>query len=153
MSKDLREIGRIRIEETKELVVSENRRLIVITEYIYTEKYKGFTSKTISLSKENIELFIKESRRVLSGELILTIIPWGISPQNELFIQRVKREKDDFKAKRIDFRQYVNSDNYKGYTKKGLRIPDNVAKKLNIFLEKEIVSSLPPKELYNRSKN
>lgn len=136
MSKDLREIGRIKIDDTKEFCIGENSALIVISEYIDSPSYKGFTNKTISLDKENLELFVRETRRVLSGELEITIMSWGKDSKNELIIQKIKKKEDDFKAQKYDLRQYVNSTAFNGYTKKGIRTTAPPLKNLISFLQR-----------------
>jgi hypothetical protein len=136
MSKDLREIGRIKIDDTKEFCIGENSALIVISEYIDSPSYKGFTNKTISLDKENLELFVRETRRVLSGELEITIMSWGKDSKNELIIKKIKKKEADFKAQKYDLRQYVNSTAFNGYTKKGIRTTAPPLKNLISFLQR-----------------
>ncbi len=136
MSKDLREIGRIKIDDTKEFCIGENNALIVISEYINSTSYKGFTAKTISLDKANLELFICETKRVLSGELEISIMSWGKDSKNDLIIQKIKKKEGDFQAQKYDLRQYVNSNVYNGYTKKGIRTTATPLKNLVNFLQR-----------------
>lgn len=147
MTKDLVELGRIRIDETKELVISEGSELIIISQYVETDSYKGFTKKSISIDKQNIESFIKQANRVIKKELEINIFPWGTSKKHDLIIQKVKKEKEDFKADKFDLRLYVNNLDYKGYTKKGLRLTRSVTKQLLSFLQKHIDTE----KLYPRS--
>jgi len=136
VERDLRELGRIKIDEKRQLVISECSQKIVISEYIDTQSYEGFTSHVVAISKDNIELFINETNRVLHKELQINILKWGTSKKHDLIIKKVEKEKDNFTADKYDFRLYVNGDNYKGYTKKGLRLTRSITKQLIIFLEK-----------------
>ena len=138
MYKDLTEIGRIKIDDSKDLVVSRAPDKIVVSQYISTQSYRGFTGKTVTISSDNIDSFVKETQRVLSKEFEINILPWGVSRKHELIIKKVPKKEEDFKADKYDFRLYVNNQDYKGYTKKGLRLTRSEVKKLLSFLEKYI---------------
>ncbi len=131
---NLREIGKIDVSKYSSLIIAEDNDVVLVSEYIKSNPYTGFSGKTICISIKNVDLFIEEVTRVLTGELSVTMMQWCNTSNKELIIQKVQKEEKDFKVQKYDLRQYVNTEEYKGYTKKGLRLTRKSLKSLLKFL-------------------
>lgn len=126
VSKDFNNILTFPIGGSRKLVASlfnENEDLI-ITEYVNTDSYKGYTPKNVIVAVKDINIFIEKSQKVLSSSLEESV-PWKGSESEKIIIKKID-------SSTIDIRQYLNTSWYTGYTKKGFRLDSST---WNKFIE------------------
>jgi superfamily I DNA and/or RNA helicase/very-short-patch-repair endonuclease len=118
---DFKELFRISINTTKDLVVSETQDLYWVSEFLNTEDYIGFTTKGFGFKKSNLKDFIdKCNNSIISNSE--NEMQWGDSKSSKLQINLHESRGGE---PLIDIRQYINQPTYTGFTKKGIRVQIN----------------------------
>jgi len=134
-SKEFEEITRLRVNKKREIVVSyfDKRKFIIINEYIDDDDFTGFSKRNLIISKEDITDFVNKSLSLLnkidkSEEFTLR---WKGKKSGEKII--IRKVNNNF----VDARQYIETDKYTGFTRRGLRIDNEKFSEL-VNLLKEI---------------
>lgn len=119
---NFKEIFRYKVNDNKEIVVGDGGDFYRIGEFIYTNKYEGFTKSGIVIRKDLIETFLENLMATLKTN-VETRIPWNNIAGAELVIRKEEKipSSGDYY---IDMRQYITAKNFEGYTKKGLRMDE-----------------------------
>jgi hypothetical protein len=115
---DFKELFRIKIDNTKDLVVSETEDLYWVSEFLNTESYTGFTTKGFGFKKSNLKDFIDKCNNSIISKAE-NEMQWANSKSSKLLINL---HESKGREPLIDIRQYINQPNYSGYTKKGIRV-------------------------------
>jgi len=113
-----KELFRINIDNTKDLVVSETEDLFWVSELLNTESYIGFTTKGFGFKKSNLKDFIdKCNNSIISNSE--NEMQWANSKSSKLLINLHESRGGE---PLIDIRQYINQPNFTGFTTKGIRV-------------------------------
>ncbi len=120
-SADFEEVARVDIDDRRDLVISliSDGQFYWMNEYIKSGSYIGFSNKGIGIAKKDLESFLLNAHSTLkNGET--TSVQWKGSGSSKVVTQKLdgkSRENSVF-----DVRQYVESNNFAGFTKRGFRL-------------------------------
>lgn len=117
---DFKEICRLSIDDKRDLVASymSNKENIIFNIYFKTGSYVGYSNRGVAILSKDVLEFIDNSLKTLSnGES--SSVSWKGSPRAKVMIQNID---DQSTYSPIDVRQYIETENYTGFTKKGFRL-------------------------------
>jgi len=133
---NFKEICRLSIDEKRDLVASymSNNENIIINIYFKLGSYVGYSNRGVTILSKDIVEFIDNSLKTLSnGES--TSVSWKGSSRAKVMIQTID---DQSTYSPIDVRQYIETENYTGFTKKGFRLSQTKFKEFIEFLRTNI---------------
>lgn len=114
------EVFRVSIDDRRDLVVSNvyDKDYLWINEYYKFGSFIGFSNKGIGIGKKEVDDFIKKSILTLkTGES--NSVSWKGWGRSKIMIQKVVPSSGE---EIIDLRQYIESENYTGFTRRGFRL-------------------------------
>lgn len=121
---DLNELARIEVDTRRDVVASfiKEKETLLINEYLKNGSYIGFTKAGVAMSFSDIPLFIRNcTETIKTGNP--TSVPWNKSMRSKVVIQRVGTDS-------LDLRQFIETDKYTGFTRKGLRVEKKIVEKI-----------------------
>ena len=132
------ELFRYEIDPITFLVVSEtkDKNGIWVNEFKDKHDYKGFTRYGFGINASALKEFIINCNKTIRTDEE-TSMRWIGSESSELKIRSIIKEEYDIEL--VDLRQFIKSKNYKGFTKKGLRIKKEVVKSFIDELDKRLL--------------
>lgn len=118
----------------RKLAVSflNNDEDLIISEYVETDSYAGYTKKNLVIASKDIRHLIEKSRSVINDSNEESI-PWKGNESEKIIIKKIDKLT-------IDLRQYLNTSWYSGYTKRGFRLDISTWSKFIDTLEKAVKS-------------
>lgn len=149
-------IGVITINEYSEIrfVISEFRGeyLINIRQFYKTPKYTGYTKKGVAFRLPVLNSIIKilddfsHNQNVNHKQEIGKVSKNNVT---DIVVRLVKWKKNN---NALDIREYLRSDYYEGWTKKGIRIPFKFFNDIKVFLyatQDELIKLSKKRNIYN----
>lgn len=135
---DQKIMGIIPIDEYTELhfLISPFRGqyLAHIRQYLKTAQYTGYTKRGVTLKPATLESIINILESFIPDKNVNYEQEIGKAQKNritDVVVRLVKGQKDNYL---LDIREYLKSDRYVGWTKKGVRIPVESFDEAKIFL-------------------
>ncbi|PIS14796.1 hypothetical protein COT64_00745 [Candidatus Shapirobacteria bacterium CG09_land_8_20_14_0_10_39_12] len=111
------EIMRFPIDERRDLVVSKITGEIWMSEFYKTGSFIGYSNKGVGIGKDDMENFVKKATLTLkTGES--SFLPWKGLGKSKVMIQKISSPSGE---DTVDVRQYVESEKYTGFTRRGFR--------------------------------
>ena len=107
-------------------MTNKSEDFIRIGDYVKSNKYEGLTKSGVVIKKNQIDLFLDNVNKTLNTGL-QTSMSWNNMENAELLIRKEEKILSSG-TYYIDLRQFVKSKNFEGYTKKGLRMDEQIFK-------------------------